>query len=267
MRSTSIKLQFSKMDSDDVAEAVADALDRHVVVHVSPDAQLENPLAYWEDVIMKIGSFKAVGEDSATGARLEAKSIWMDVRYDPRFHTSFRHFNSAQPLHTDGAYEEEYPATAFFYCAKQAPSGGATLFLDAEDLVQTLQAEMPALYEELIATDVHFSKLGGVGKTCRIVDFDELGPRVNWNYYRVAPEQPESVRDLAERFHEVLASRFVERNDVLPLRLAQNDSVFFQDTRVLHGRHAYQAEEAGDRLIWKCYFALSRSTAGSHATA
>ena len=267
MRFTSLNPRFSETEPDDVARAVSEALERHVVVHVSPDAPLEDPLPYWENVIEKIGSFKAVGEDSATGARLEEKSIWMDVRYDPRYHTSFRHFNSAQPLHTDGAYEEEYPATAFFYCAKQAPSGGATLFLDAEDLVKALKSEMPALYEELISTDVHFSKLGGAGKTCRIVDFDEYGPRVNWNYYRVSQEQPDAVRDLAERFHQVLASRFVEQNDVLPLRLAQNDSVFFQDTRVLHGRHAYQAEEAGDRLIWKCYFALSGVTTDSHAAA
>ena len=237
-----------------VAAQIAEALRRSVVVHVCPDAAVDEPLNYWEDVIGRIGSTGVVSEDES-GKQLEEKSIWADVRFDPRYNQSFRYFNSAQPLHTDRADLDEHFNTAFFYCAKQASSGGATLFLDVEDLVQVLKEENFSLYEDLTTTPVNFSKLGRAGKTCPIIDVDSGGLRVNWNYYRVAPDQGETIDELRERFHQFLNSRFVDQGAVVALRLEAHESVFFRDTRVLHGRHAYEAEIAGDRLIWKCYFA------------
>lgn len=253
MRFEKLSLARGTPKSSDVASLVSDALARSVLVHVVDAEVSGDPLAYWEEVIRQIGSFAAVGEDPL-GHRLEEKSIWMDVRFDPRHHQSFRHFNSAQPLHTDGAYEEEYPGTAFFFCATQAPAGGATLFLDIEDLVSVLQKEEPALHTKLTTVPIHFSKLEGKGKRGCPIDQDAHGWRVNWNYYRVTPGQGETVEQIRERFHTFLQTRFVETGDLLPLRLETGEGVFFKDTRVLHGRHAYEAEVAGDRLLWKCYF-------------
>lgn len=253
MRFETLSLAGQTSERSGVAGAVKEAISNAVVVHVSGTQISPEPLDYWEQVIREIGSFAAVGEDPS-GRPLEERGIWMDVRFDPRHHQSFRHFNSAQPLHTDGAYEEEYPGTAFFFCAQQAPSGGATLFLDIEDLVSVLQEEEAALYTDLTSVPVHFSKLDGKGKRGCIIDQDAQGWRVNWNYYRVTPGQGEKVEQIRERFHNFLQTRFVETGDLLPLRLETGDAVFFNDTRVLHGRHAYEAEVAGDRLIWKCYF-------------
>jgi alpha-ketoglutarate-dependent taurine dioxygenase len=253
MRFEKLSLPRGTPPSGDVASQVTDALARSVVVHIVGAEISGDPLAYWEEVIRQIGSFAAVGEDPS-GRPLEERGIWMDVRYDPRHHQSFRHFNSAQPLHTDGAYEEEYPGTAFFFCAKQAPAGGATLFLDIEDLVSVLQAEEPALFTDLTTVPVHFSKLEGKGKRGPIIDQDSQGWRVNWNYYRVTPGQGDNVEQIRERFHAFLQTRFVDTGDLLALRLETGEAVFFDDTRTVHGRHAYEAEVAGDRLLWKCYF-------------
>lgn len=262
MRFETLSLTAADATKNDLADRVRAALERSVVVHVSKAAISSDPLAFWENVIGKIGEFASVGEDPS-GREAEQKGVWMDVRFDPRHHQSFRHFNSAQPLHTDGAYEEEYPGTAFFYCAKQAPAGGATLFLDVADLVAVLRNDEPSLYCDLTTVPVHFSKLGGAGKTCCILDEDEAGPRVNWNYYRVTPGQGAQVDGLREQFHAFLQTRFVDRNDLLPLRLETGDAAFFRDTRVLHGRHAYEAHNAGDRLIWKCYFSPPRTAAAA----
>lgn len=257
MRFETLSLSGRTSERSGVARSVKEAISRAVVVHVAGAQLSPEPLDYWEQVIREIGSFAAVGEDPS-GRPLEERGIWMDVRYDPRHHQSFRHFNSAQPLHTDGAYEEEYPGTAFFFCAKQAPAGGATLFLDIEDLVAVLQDEEEALFTDLTTVPVHFSKLGGKGKRSCIIDRDSQGWRVNWNYYRVTPGQGAKIEQIRERFHAFLQARFVETGDLLPLRLETGDAVFFNDTRVLHGRHAYEAEVAGDRLIWKCYFDPAR---------
>src|SRR6478672_3966195 len=249
------RLQFSahKISRDSAAAQIREVLRRAVVVHICPDIPIDQPLGYWEDVIGRLGSFKAVGEDPS-GMQTEKKSVWMDVRFDPRYGQSFRHFNSAQPLHTDGAYEDTYVDSALFYCERQASSGGATLFVDVEDLARILKQEDPSLYRDITTTPVHFSKLGRPGKTCPIVDADRAGVRVNWNYYRVTPDQGEKIEALRETFHQFLNSRFVEGGEALALRLEPHECVFFQDSRVLHGRNAYEAEASGDRLIWKCYF-------------
>ena len=261
MRFETLSLKPDATTKNDIAAAVRNALDRSVVLHVTNAAVTSDPLVYWEKTIGQIGEFAGVGEDTS-GREAEKKGIWMDVRFDPRHHQSFRHFNTAQPLHTDGAYDEEYPGTAFFFCAQQASAGGATLFLDVTDLVAIVRNEEPSLYHDLTTIPVRFSKLGGLGKTCCILDEDEAGPRVNWNYYRVAPDQGPQVDGLRDRFHAFLQSRFVEKNDLLALRLETGDAVFFQDTRCLHGRHAYEAHEAGDRLIWKCYLSPRSISAG-----
>jgi alpha-ketoglutarate-dependent taurine dioxygenase len=253
MRFKKIQISPHSVSREVVAARIAEALRHSVLIHVCPDAAIDEPLNYWEDVIGRIGSAEAVGQDES-GKQLEGKSIWVDVRFDPRYNRSFRYFNSAQPLHTDRADLDEHFDTAFFYCASQAPSGGATLFLDVEDLVQVVKEENRSLYEDLTTTPVHFSKLGRAGKTCPIIDIDRGGLRVSWNYYRVTPGQGERIDQLRENFHQFLSSRFVDQGAVVALRLEAHESVFFQDTRVLHGRHAYKAEVAGDRLIWKCYF-------------
>jgi alpha-ketoglutarate-dependent taurine dioxygenase len=260
MRFETLSLALNEAKKTDLAASIREALERSVVVHVINAAISDEPLAFWENVIGEIGEFATVGEEPS-GQEAQQKSIWMDVRFDPRHHQSFRHFNSAQPLHTDGAYDEEYPGTAFFFCAQQAKAGGATLFLDVADLVAVLRNEEPSLYRDLTTIPVHFSKLGGAGKTCCILDEDEAGPRVNWNYFRVSPGQGSQIDELRDRFHAFLQARFVDKADLLQLRLETGDAVFFQDTRVLHGRHAYEAQEAGDRLIWKCYFSSPRNAA------
>lgn len=264
MRSAAIDLPIAGMSPDAVAAQLTEALSTAVVVHVRPLEQPADPLPYWEDVISRMGEFAHIAEDPS-GKKLDANSIWMDVRFDPRYDQSFRHFNTAQPLHTDGAYEDHSPEIAFFYCARQAAAGGATLFLDVEDLVAAIRREDPQLYEQLTTTPVRFSKQA-VGKTCCILDADERGFRVNWNYYRVAADQPPEIQQLRERFHQLLGSRFVDGEEVMPLRLETGESVFFRDRRVLHGRRAYEAKAAGDRLIWKCYISRPRdSSAGSSA--
>lgn len=260
MRFETLSLAGNAAGKSELVKAIRTALERSIVIHVINAAVSPDPLPFWEEVIREIGQFASVGEDPS-GREAEQKSIWMDVRFDPRHHQSFRHFNSAQPLHTDGAYEEEYPGTAFFFCAQQARSGGATLFLDVADLISVLRKEEPSLHRDLTTLPVHFSKLGGAGKTCCILDEDEAGPRVNWNYYRVSPGQGPQIDRLREQFHAFLQTRFVDQNDLLPLRLETGDAAFFQDTRVLHGRHAYEAQVAGDRLIWKCYFSPPRTAA------
>src|SRR5215203_28615 len=103
MRFETLSLTSHTPDQSDLAPILEEALGRSVVIHVTNAATFSDPLAFWEKVIREIGEFAAVGEEPS-GEKADRKSIWMDVRFDPRHNQSFRHFNSAQPLHTDGAY-------------------------------------------------------------------------------------------------------------------------------------------------------------------
>jgi alpha-ketoglutarate-dependent taurine dioxygenase len=76
---------------------------------------------------------------------------------------------------------------------------------------------------------------------------------VNWNWFRVLPDQGEAVEALREAFREVL-ERLVDEGVATAFRLEAGDAVFFRDDQVLHGRKAYAAEASGDRLLWKTYF-------------
>ncbi len=263
MRFTAIDLTASFRDSDLVTEQLSSALRHSVVVHVLNRSHVEQPLKYWEDVVSRLGEPVYEGEDSHTGVTHPQDSIWSDVRFDPHVSASFRHQNSAQPLHTDGAYLADAPDLVLFYCARQAASGGATLFLDVIDLVAGLTREYPDLYRALTTVPVEFRKATNKGKTSPILSFDEQGARINWNYYRVAPDQPEEVLMLREALHEVLTTRFMHGKETLPIRLRPGEAVIFNDVRTLHGREAYSACQSGDRLLWKCYIAPAKQGAAS----
>jgi alpha-ketoglutarate-dependent taurine dioxygenase len=245
-----------RIDAEHVKTEVERALRTAVVVHIRGLEKLADPLRFLGRLAGETGDVVTTNEDPTTGLRATS-SFWEDVRFDPRYSTTFRHHNSGQPLHTDGAYYADAPNTVMFYCERQAIAGGATLFLDVVDFERALKADRPQLYERLTTVTVKFFKMGQLGRDARILDYDVNGTSMNWNYYRVSPEQSADVLETCEELHAYLQERFVDSPVALQLRLAPGDVVIFRDERVLHGRQAFAAEKAGDRLIWKCSFNLN----------
>ncbi|MGZ3364297.1 MAG: TauD/TfdA family dioxygenase, partial [Caulobacteraceae bacterium] len=203
---------------------------------------------FWAEVNDRIGDIDMRGEDIATLKRYD--TIWNDIEYDPAKSHTYRHSNTAQPLHTDGAYNVQPASVCFFICTAQAASGGVTYFLDARDLVENLQKDDPALLHRLQTEPVRYRKGDAPGQEVTIIGQDAEGPLVNWNFYRAEPTQDPSRLQLCRDFFDYLKRRYDHLEDVRALRLQKGDCMAFHDLRVLHGRTAFEAKVKGDRCLW-----------------
>jgi hypothetical protein len=127
----------------------------------------------------------------------------------------------------------------FFFCTEQAEIGGATTFIDSDDLIYILEKFEPALYEKLKTLEVDFGKGEDQRKKRKIIDTDERGIKLNWNHFRVMPDNTAEVLEMCDQFHNFLEKKIVEGGLLFPVYLKPGDAAFFQDDRLLHGRNSF----------------------------
>ena len=180
----------------------------------------------YTEIAESIGELVPMEECLQTGNK--NGELWTDIQYNPSIENSYRHSNTRQPFHTDGSYESDAPNISCFYCMVAAKQGGATTFLDYDELLDCLDTK---LRDRLESTPVLFSK-GNDSKTRPIIH----DGRLTWNYFRASsPEDPTLVED----FHRFLEDRIVESHIAVDIYLQSGDAVFFQDELLLHGRNAF----------------------------
>ena len=233
-------------------DIVRSKLGRHSVLHLRNVVPSGDPLDYWLCIGSALGSPVKCTEDENTGEQKYNDGVWSDVRFKPNRRDSYRYHNVGQPLHTDGAYLPEAGDIVLFYMAKQATTGGGSLFLGAETLAASAEAEAPELLKALTTIPVRF------GKQCSehvtpILRYQGDRLKINWNYYRVLPDQGEVIARLKEEFQSFL-KHLVDSGRVLEFTLRDGEVVLFRDQDVLHGRRDYTARDVGDRLLWKSYY-------------
>ena len=196
--------------------------------------------AFYENLGKSAGNYVKLNEDYKTGEQNEKLDDWLDIRFEESKKTeTFRHSDTRQPIHTDGAYNSFTWDVTFFYCLAYAPIGGATTFIDGSLLVDIMQQYESELLHELETTEVIFDKGATQQKTSKIIRYDEKGPLLNWNYYRISDRNSAEVRDLCERFHWFLENKIVSGGLLNGAYLKTGEAVFFHDERVLHGRNAF----------------------------
>ena len=243
------KIEFEPgMKVDDFAQQVWSALQTSKIVQtigVDTSIGLDE---FWDRVSDRIGNCMLLSEDPITGERIGNK--WLEIRYDSSIQNAYRHSKNAQPLHTDGSYVGESPYISFFYCINQAAKGGATVFLDSDELIEILRQEDPTLLDDLCQTTVCFAKDKDF-KRRPIIDFDDAGSNLNFNYYCVDPNETEFAKELVERFHQFLQTKVVGEDKTYPIKLQPGEAVFFHDDRLIHGRKAFEATRDSERFFWK----------------
>lgn len=249
-----------------IAARLHEALCASRVVHVTGCPRPDGDTSYWSDVILQFADMAFRGEDGASGR--QTRDAWTDVRYDPARAHSFRHSKTAQPPHTDGAYEADSGNVVFFACHAHAPSGGETYFIGADEIARVAEAEAPALFGQLVTLPVRFGKLNTRQRERPVLSRDADGWSIDWNYFRVVTDGQPEVARLRETFHRFLQERFVVTDACTPVRLLAGECLLFHDQRVLHGRRAFDAELQSERLIWKCNLHWPNRAAGeAHAAA
>ncbi len=248
-------LEVAGLDAKALGKVVGAEMPGACVLRLRKADPSGDPLAYWRQVGETLGVSTDVVEDSVTGQPKLSNGEWMDVRFEPDRADTYRHHKVGQPLHTDGAYSpwEFVLEFGLFYLARQARSGGESLFVDAATVAERARQLDPALHEALTTLPVQFGKAGMPGRTTPILFTRGGRQKVNWNYFRVLRGQGEAIDRLREDFRGFL-ERMVEDGAVASFRLDEGDAVFFRDGEVLHGRRDFAAEQSGDRLLWKTYF-------------
>ncbi|MEL6495745.1 MAG: TauD/TfdA family dioxygenase [Cyanobacteria bacterium J06623_7] len=236
------------MSIDDFALQVCSALQTAKIVHTIGVDTSVSLNEFWDRVSDGIGDCMLLSEDPVTGKRIGEK--WLEIRYDSSIQNAYRHSKNAQPLHTDGSYVGDSPYISFFYCINQAAIGGATVFLGSDELIKLLEQEDPVLLKDLCDTTVCFAKDKDF-KRRPIIDFDEGGSSLNFNYYCVDPQETDFAKELVERFHQFLQTKVVGEDKTYPIKLQPGEAVFFHDDRLIHGRKAFEATRDSERFFWK----------------
>jgi len=251
MRSISLDLQGLN-DGASVSRKISAALSQAKVVHFRGQDFGETSLRAWEAIASGFGTVARNGEDSVTG--LPNGDIWVDVRYEPERQYTFRHSNTAQPLHTGDAYLklEDSSNYVLFLVEKDAPEGGETYFVDAAELANYIREIDPDLFAKLTTMPVTFAKQQIVGKTSPVLKAVDGDWEVTWNYYTIDPRSSTEVLALREQFQALLCSPETHARLAYGFRLGRSEGVVWHDRRVLHGRTAFSASHSGDRIIWKC---------------
>ena len=224
--------------SADFEEQFKETLKQYKIVLLKDIPEGTDYKEFYASLVDKLGEILNVDEDINSG-NSNSQERWTDVRYDKQYDFTFRHANTRQPLHTDAAYTAFDQDVNFFFCMENAEIGGATTFIDSDDLVYILEKYENELYQQLKTTDVSFGKGENQRKVRKIIDSDERGIRLNWNYFRVLPDNPEPVKEMCEKFHAFLENKVVMGGLLTALYLKPGECVFFQDDRILHGRNSF----------------------------
>lgn len=214
---------------------------------------LESVRNLYDDLLPHIGTPAHIAEDVAVGDRHRQRTgeIWMDVKYDPRIKDAYRHSSSAQPLHTDGSYIAQYPNATLMACEVNAGTGGETVFLDGDALLQVLREEAPVLLKRLLEVKIPHARSGD-RRELPIVRVEHDRIFLNWNYYCVDPSGGSEVAEIRQAFHEFLLNSAGVRRGIVEVKLARGDAVVWKDERVLHGRNGFEAHQLAERFLWKC---------------
>lgn len=243
------KVEFEPgMTTEQFADEILEGLQTAKIVQTIGVDQNMSLHDFWDEVSEQIGDCLLLSEDPTTGQRLGNK--WLEIRYDPTIPNAYRHSKNAQPLHTDGSYVSFSPYISFFYCINQAAKGGATVFFDSEELVALLKEEDPQLLQDLCQTSIRFAKDQDFQHR-PIIDFDDRGTTLNWNYYCIDPNESEFAKELVERFHNFLQTKVVGEDRTYPIKLNPGEAVFFHDDRLIHGRKAFEPTKPSERFFWK----------------
>ncbi len=247
MKSFFFETNYADVDYDPAKTKAL--LEKYKVLVLRNYEREESLKDFFDSFSDALGTPHSIDEDLVTGK--STGNRWIDITYDPDIMDRYRSAPVGQPLHTDASYVDVNRNIQFFYCAGKALKGGATTFIDADEVVELLElSDNQDLLQRLQDTPIKFSKTGRV-RILPILRKMEDGWHFNWNYFCTDKELPATERALVEEFHNFLQTRVVPSGLVHECMLEKNDVVFFHDEYILHGRNSYFATEKGQRSLIK----------------
>ena len=176
----------------------------------------------------------------------------MEVRFDPTIKNAYRHSSNAQPLHTDGSYNPEYPNSTLMCCEENKAENGETIFIDSEKVYEILKNKNPGLLDKVLNHNLIHERSGDK-KECPILRRNNNNIwNVNWNYYCITKNLSEENQNIKEKFQQFLLKSDDIKKNLLEIKMEKGDALGWKDNEVLHGRNSFSAKENSARFIWKC---------------
>ena len=189
-------------------------------------------------------------KDTAHGQsyQLVSKPDYNDLGYQP----------VALSPHTDMPYSNPMPGVQILQCRVNETSGGFSTLVDSVACCEQLRQEDPDAYQILADLCVQFrfdSAEESIVLDRPLLDIDSSGelqgvrysPRVDYMPL-VAEEQLRNY----QRARKKLASLFTSAKFEVRFQLQSGEAVMFDNSRILHGRTAYNPNE-GLRHLEGCY--------------
>jgi gamma-butyrobetaine dioxygenase len=163
--------------------------------------------------------------------------------------------------HTDNPYREPVPGVQLLHCLVNETTGGWSTLVDSLSVAQALQEEDPEGLELLAATPVRFRFIDASEELIEhrpIVQRDVSGRMTGVHYSPRLDFLPLLDAATTRRFQRArrrLSELFADPRFELRFPLRAGELMMFNNSRVLHGRTAYDPNE-GRRHLQGCYIDL-----------
>jgi len=162
------------------------------------------------------------------------------------------------PAHTDNPYRDPVPGLQLLHCLTTSGIGGESLFVDGLAVAETMRRQHAALFDLLVHTPVrfHFEDEKTDLSTERPLIACDLHGRFEGIYYNDRSIAPLLVTpDILRRFYSayrMLAEMLRSASFNVSILMQPGDLVVFDNTRILHGRTAFEVQN-GTRHLQGCY--------------
>jgi len=163
--------------------------------------------------------------------------------------------------HTDNPYREPVPGIQLLHCLVNETTGGLSTLVDSLAVAAALQREDPEGLELLATTPVRFRFVDGGEELIErrtIVHRDATGRMTGVHYSPRLDSLPLLDAETLRRFQRArgrLGELFADPHHELRFPLRAGELMMFDNSRVLHGRTAYDPRE-GYRHLQGCYIDL-----------
>lgn len=163
--------------------------------------------------------------------------------------------------HTDNPYREPVPGVQLLHCLLNETTGGWSTLVDSLSVAQSMQQEDPEGLELLASTPVRFRFIDPNEELIErrpIVQRDVSGRMTGVHYSPRLDHMPLLDAATTRRFQRArrrLSELFADPRFELRFPLRKGELMMFNNSRVLHGRTAYDPNE-GRRHLQGCYIDL-----------
>lgn len=163
--------------------------------------------------------------------------------------------------HTDNPYREPVPGIQLLHCLVNETTGGWSTLVDSLSAAEALREEDPAGLELLASTPVRFRFIDANEELIErrpIVQRDVGGRMTGVHYSPRLDYLPLLDADTTRRFQRArrrLSELFADPRFELRFPLLAGELMMFNNSRVLHGRTAFDPNE-GHRHLQGCYIDL-----------